>query len=163
MNPIVDLPEPLLLGLHALVALARNPENVLSARSIADEMGASEGHLAKVLQKLAKSKILRPFHGPGGGYKMARDPRQINMREVVELLGGPFSLDGCGFAGCQGRHCLIGALVDELTAAIRDYLDKRTLEDLLSHFEAKPEITIGLSLEGHDLDKKTLPDITKID
>ena len=52
---------------------------------------------------------------------------------------------------------------DELTAAIRDYLDKRTLEDLLSHFEAKPEITIGLSLDGHDLDKDTFSDITKID
>ena len=58
MNPIVDLPEPLLLGLHALVALARAPESVLSARTIADEMGASEGHLAKVLQKLARSGIL---------------------------------------------------------------------------------------------------------
>ena len=67
MNPIVDLPEPLLLGLHALVALARAPESVLSARTIADEMGASEGHLAKVLQKLARSGILAPVHGPGGG------------------------------------------------------------------------------------------------
>ena len=162
MNPIVDLPEPLLLGLHALVALARAPESVLSARSIADEMGASEGHLAKVLQKLARAGILQPVHGPGGGYKMGKDPHEINMREIVELLGGPFALDGCGFAGCKGRHCLIGALVDELTAAIRDYLDKRTLEDLLTHFEAKPEITIGLSLDGHDLDTQTFPDITKI-
>ena len=150
MNPIVDLPEPLLLGLHALVALARAPENVLSARSIADEMGASEGHLAKVLQKLARTGILQPVHGPGGGYKIGKVAREINMRELIELLGGP------------GRHCLIGALVDELTAAIRDYLDKRTLEDLLTHFEAKPEITIGLSLDGHDLDTKTFPDITKI-
>ena len=152
MNPIVDLPEPLLLGLHALVALARTPESVLSSHSIADEMSASEGHLSKVLQKLTRSGILQSVHGPGGGYKMGCDPREINMRELVELLGGPFEPDGCGFAGCKGRHCLIGALVDELTAAIRDYLEKRTLEDLLTHLEAKPEITIGLSLDGHDLD-----------
>ena len=163
MNPIVDLPEPLLLGLHALVALARTPESVLSARSIADEMGASEGHLAKVLQKLARTGVLQPVHGPGGGYRMGKDPREINMREMIELLGGPFVLDGCGSAGCKGRHCLIGALVDELTAAIRDYLDKRTLEDLLTHFEAKPEITIGLSLAGSDSDTKAVSDITKND
>lgn len=161
MNPIVDLPEPLLLGLHALVALARTPESVLSARTIADEMGASEGHLAKVLQKLARSGILAPVHGPGGGYKMAKAPRDINMRELVELLGGPFTQSGCGFEGCRDKPCLIGALVDELTAAIRDYMERRTLDDLLEHFEAKPEITIGLSLDGPDSDKKVISDITK--
>ena len=162
MNPIVDLPEPLLLGLHALVALARQPGTVLSARTIADELGASEGHLAKVLQKLARYSILVPFHGPGGGYKLAKSPQEINMREVVELLGGPFTLGGCGFTGCHGKPCLIGALVDELTSAIRDYMEQRTLDNLLEHYEAKPEITIGLSLDGHDSDKTSFPDITKI-
>lgn len=65
MNPIVDLPEPLLLGLHAMVAMARGPGGCLSVRHIADELGASEGHLAKVLQKLARSGYLDPVRGPG--------------------------------------------------------------------------------------------------
>lgn len=153
MNPIVDLPEPLLLGLHALVALARNPKSVLSAHAIAAELGVSEGHLSKVLQKLAKSGILAPVHGPGGGYRMKAEACQVNMRKLIELLGGPFTLGSCGFAGCRGKHCLIGALVDELTAAIRDYTDKKTLADLLNHFDARPEITLGLSLEGLDCEQ----------
>lgn len=152
MNPIVDLPEPLLLGLHAMVALAREPAGCLSARHIADELGASEGHLAKVLQKLARSGYLEPVRGPGGGYRMAKAPWEIGMLPLVETLGGPFELDGCGFEGCKGKRCLIGALVDELTSAVREYLRKRTLDDLLKHYGLQPEIRIDLSLAGSDGD-----------
>ncbi len=162
MKRIVDLPEQLLLGLHALVALARRPQSVFSSRALADALGASEGHLAKVLQKLAKSGILSPVHGPGGGYRMKADASRVNMRELIELLGASFAQSGCGFVGCGGKRCIIGALVDGLTATLREYLDTRTLADLLDHFEARPEITIGLSLEGTGSGKKVFPDITQI-
>lgn len=161
MNPIVNLSEPLLLGLHAMVALAGEPAACLSARHIADALGASEGHLAKVLQKLARAGYLEPVRGPGGGYRMAKAPRKIDMLRLVELLGGPFELDGCGFEGCRGKSCLISALVDELTAAIREYLRKRTLDDLLKHYSLQPEIRIDLLLAGSDEDKGIVTDTTK--
>lgn len=151
MNPIIDVPEPLLLGLHALVALAKEPGSCLSARTIADGLGASEGHLAKVLQRLARAGYLEPVHGPGGGYRLIKDPSDLNMLPLVELLGGPFTLEGCGFPGCHDKPCLISSLINELTVAIREYLRKRTFADLLRNYEQEPEIRIGVSLGGTEI------------
>lgn len=150
MNPIVDLPEPLLLGLHALVIVARKPECNFSAKHIAEELGASEGHLSKVLQKLVRGGYLESVHGPGGGYRLVKSPDDVNMLEVVEFLGGPFELDGCGFGGCRNKPCLIGGLVDELTAAIIRFLKPRTLGLLLRHFDLAPKVRINMSLSSPD-------------
>ncbi|MDY3868458.1 MAG: Rrf2 family transcriptional regulator [Pyramidobacter sp.] len=154
MNPIVDLPEPLLLGLHALVELGRDPGCCLSAKHIADTLKASEGHLSKVLQRLARSGYVEAVRGPGGGYKLAMPPQDINTLVVVELLGGPLVPTGCGFEGCRGKHCLIGALVDELTIAIRDYLASKTLAHLLRYYDLEPAIRIGVSMNAPS-DKKS--------
>lgn len=150
MNPIIDIPEPLLLGLHALVVLSGESGRCVTASNVAEELGASEGHLAKVLQKLARAGYLDPVHGPGGGYRLAKSPSEINMLAVVELLGGAFELNGCGLPSCGGKNCLIGSLIDELGAAVRDYLRGRTLEDLLRHYGLKPEVRIGVSLGGSE-------------
>lgn len=148
MNPVIDVSEPLLLGLHAMVALARRPGICLSARSIADTLGASEGHLSKVMQRLARAGYVEPVRGPGGGYRLVKHPDEIPMLPLVEFLGGKFELDGCGFPGCRGKKCLIGSIIDELTVVIREYMRKRTLGDLLRHYEMEPEIRIGVSLGG---------------
>ncbi len=146
MNPIIDIPEPLLLGLHALVVLAGETGKCVTATSVARELGASEGHLAKVLQKLARAGYLEPVHGPGGGYRLAKAPAEINMLAIVELLGGEFDLDGCGLPACHGKSCLIGSLIDQLSVAIHDYLRDRTLEGLLRYYQLKPEIRLGVSV-----------------
>jgi Rrf2 family protein len=156
VNPIIDVPEPLLLGLHALVALARQPGVCLSAKSVADDLGASEGHLAKVLQRLARAGYVEPVRGPGGGYRLVRQPDEIPMLPLVEYLGGPFELDGCGFSGCRGKKCLIGSMIDELTVVIREYMRKRTLGDLLRHYEMEPEIRIGVSLGGAEVEADSM-------
>jgi Rrf2 family nitric oxide-sensitive transcriptional repressor len=154
MNPIVDLPEPLLLGLHALVELGRDPGCCLSAKHIADTLKASEGHLSKVLQRLARAGYIEAVRGPGGGYKLSMQPQEINTLLIVELLGGPLMPTGCGFEGCHGKHCLIGALVDELTIAIRDYLASKTLAHLLRYYDLAPAIRIGISMTDPAANKK---------
>ena len=157
MNPIVDIPEPLLLGLHALVALARKPGTCLSARAIADGLGGPKDHIAKILQRLARAGYVEPVHGPGGGYRLVKDPGEIEMLPLVEYLGGQFKQDGCGFDGCRGKKCLIASLIDELTSVIQEYLRKRTLDDLIRHYELEPAIHIGVSLGGTVVKADSLP------
>ncbi len=146
MNPIVALPEPLLLGLHALVELSHDPERTFSTRHVAQAIGASEAHLSKILQRLARGGYVESIKGPGGGYRLALPPDQICALNIFELLGGPFTPQGCELSGCHGRPCLIGAMIDELTISLRDYLASKTLAHLLRYYDKAPAIHIGVSV-----------------
>ena len=50
---------------------------------------------AEERQKLAKSGFLRSEHGANGGYKLARDPREITALEVIRSIDGPIVLTAC--------------------------------------------------------------------
>lgn len=83
-------------GLIALKHLALRPESdSASAKDIADTYGIPLPLLSKILQKLAKNGFLRSEQGTNGGYRLARDPRQISALEVIRSIDGPIILTSC--------------------------------------------------------------------
>lgn len=82
-------------GLIALKHLAVNGQESASAKDIAETYGIPLPLLSKILQKLAKGGFLRSEHGTNGGYKLARDPRQITALEVIRHIDGPIVLTAC--------------------------------------------------------------------
>lgn len=45
--------------------------------------------LYRVLRRLVDAKLLRGVSGPGGGYALARPPRQVNLLEIIVAIEGP--------------------------------------------------------------------------
>lgn len=82
-------------GLIALKHLAVNSQASASAKEIADAYGVPLPLLSKILQKLAKAGFLASEHGTNGGYKLARDPREITALEVIRSIDGPIVLTAC--------------------------------------------------------------------
>lgn len=146
MNPIVGLPEPLILGLHALGFLSKSPEKCFTTQRIAAALRTSEPHLSKVLQRLKKGKIIKSIRGPGGGYKLDCDPNETSLRSIFELLGKPFESRGCGMDGCKGRNCFIGDMLDELTFAFIRYLESRNFADFIKYYEGEIPVSIEISV-----------------
>lgn len=146
MNSIVDLPEPLILGLHAFGHLAMEPEKCMSTQQLAAALGTAEPHLSKVLQRLCKGGFIKSVRGPGGGYMVNCVPDDIPLREFFVLLGGPFKSKGCALDGCHGRPCFIGAAMDELTRAFVRYLESRSLGDFTRYFKDAIPIDIEISV-----------------
>jgi len=146
VNPIVGLPEPLILGLHALGFLAKSPDSCFTTQQIAIGLRTPEPHLSKVLQRLNKGKIIKSHRGPGGGYKLDCNPEETPLRALFELLGKPFESRGCGLDGCKGRSCFIGDMLDELTAAFTRYLESRTFADFIKYYEGEIPVSIEISV-----------------
>jgi Rrf2 family protein len=91
-------------GLIALKYLAEHPERpALSAKDVADAYGIPAQLLAKILQRLTKTGLLRSHAGMNGGYALARDARQISAYEVILAIDGPFFITSCtkGKKGCE--------------------------------------------------------------
>jgi DNA-binding IscR family transcriptional regulator len=43
----------------------------------------------KVLAQLVKAGPARSVKGPGGGYSLARVPKEITLLDIIEAVGGP--------------------------------------------------------------------------
>jgi len=74
--------------------------------------------LEQLFAVLRRAGILRSQRGVKGGYSFARDPAEITVLEVVELLEGPIGADAAGI------------FADAATAA-RDVLGAITLAELI--------------------------------
>lgn len=97
-------------GLIALKHLVVNGPESSSAKEIAEMYGIPLPLLSKILQKLAKQGFLRSEHGTNGGYRLARDARDITALEVIRTIDGPIFLTACftehGYC-CHTGKCIV--------------------------------------------------------
>jgi len=83
-------------GLMAMRHLAEHADQgSCSAKDVAEAYGIPQEALAKILQRLAKARLLTSQHGINGGYTLARDPRMISAFEVIQAIDGPLFITSC--------------------------------------------------------------------
>jgi Rrf2 family protein len=77
-------------ALHAVVFMAAQKEDKpIASHLIAQARGIPERFLLKVLKPLVSAQVLLSIKGPNGGYRLARNPTDITMLEVLEAVDGP--------------------------------------------------------------------------
>lgn len=135
-------------GLRALILLADRAPEVMSAAAIADYFGVSRHHMAKVMQELAAAGFVEGIRGAQGGVRLARDPRDIRIGDVVRSLDKDQALVECFRA--EGSDCALlprcrlkGMLARAKHGFLRE-LDRFTLSDCLEKNGATPELDLAL-------------------
>ncbi len=124
-------------GLIALKYLAEHPEiAAVSAKDIADSYGIPAQLLAKILQQLTKSGLLKSHAGMNGGYALARDAREISAYEVIHSIDGPFFITSCtkGSKSCElTPNCTIKEPLARVNETIAGVLRSISIQDLAEH------------------------------
>ena len=108
-------------------------DGAVSAKRIAEEFHIPPERLAKILQRLAKKKLITSHNGPKGGYVLTRHPDQITVGQVVRALEGPLSVVSCmsEHDDCpQFARCNLRRPVQKIQASITHVLDSMTLTEL---------------------------------
>ena len=122
-------------GLIAVKHLAElGPNGSCSAKDIAEAYRLPAEALAKILQKLAKSKLLGSHHGINGGYALARDARQISALEVIRAIDGPLFITSCItiHGACDlTSTCTIKEPLRKVNDSIKDLLSGIHIADLI--------------------------------
>ncbi len=141
MHTMLNISEATSLAFHALALLAREPGRRRSNTELAASLGVSEAHLAKVLLRLARAGLVLSSRGRGGGVVLTDEPSQISLRQVYEVVEGPFPVSTC-LANAQvgrpcGADCILGDLLHSVQEQVRDYFERTSLADL-----------VGAPLEG---------------
>ena len=133
VNGIIHLSDAALIAVHALAGLAAAPERLVQGKELASAIDASESHLAKVMQRLVRAGIVRSTKGPSGGFGLALAAGEISFKDAIEAVDGPMTGDFCPFRTdrCHPASCIFGHDIARHATELIDYLDKRTIADIL--------------------------------
>ena len=123
-------------GLMAIHYIAIHDElGAVNAKRIAEEFAIPPELLAKILQRLAKQRLIVSQNGPKGGYVLARRPSDITVGQVVNALEGPINIVRCmeGESDCpQMARCNLRRPVQKIQVAISQMLNTMSLAELVS-------------------------------
>jgi Rrf2 family protein len=121
-------------GLMAIHYIAVHEDGgAVSAKRIAEEFSIPPELLAKILQRLAKQRLITSQNGPKGGYVLARRAMEITVGQVVRALEGPINIVECldEDSECpQMARCNLRRPVRKIQAAISHMLDTMSLAEL---------------------------------
>ncbi|MEU7558405.1 Rrf2 family transcriptional regulator [Streptomyces eurythermus] len=131
------------VAVHALAMLAHRRGGALSSAEIADSLDSSPVLVRRVLGRLRDADLVRSAEGRGGGWSLARDPRDITLQDAYAAVE-----DGRIFSrhtrppstACEiGRH--IGDLLDAefryAERALERELGRTTIAGLLRRILAR--------------------------
>lgn len=128
-------------GLRAMIALAAPTEDgqvaVLQIREIAEREQIPAKFLEQILLSLKNAGMLHSKMGVGGGYHLAKAPKDISLGQIVRVLDGPLAPVKCVSqmayepCGCPDEEtCGLRLVMSDVRNAIADLLDGTSLADV---------------------------------
>jgi len=121
----------------------------LSAKELAESSGIPLPLLSKLLQKLGKTGFLVSECGTNGGYRLARDPRDISALQVIRAIDGPIVLANCFTSATACGHsdrCTIKKPLRRIHEGILRLLDSVSIQDMLRDSEEELPDALPASL-----------------
>lgn len=132
MSKIVTLTEAAGIALHGITIIAKS-EKGLNVLEVADRIGSSKHHVAKVFQRLVKENFLGSTRGPSGGFVLKKKPEEIKLLDVYEAIEGKIDINTCPLEkkNCPFDSCILENITVKMTEQFRNYLESHTLADFL--------------------------------
>ena len=147
-------------ALRVLIQVGLNDSKLTTIEEIAQTFDISKAHLMKVVNDLGRKGYLDTVRGRNGGIRLMREPRHINIGQVVRDTETQLDVIGClehrGYCPIQ-RVCVLRGVLRDATEAFLAVLDAHTLADLI-----KPQrVLLSLLLNGGDLTNRSNPAVRK--
>ena len=122
-------------------------EQPVTITEIAESHAVSRSHLTKIVHQLGTQGLLETTRGRGGGMRLLKDAKDINVGDVVRQTETDFNMvecfdplsNQCGLS----QNCRLKGLLHAATASYLAVLDGATLEDLLSPVERTVQMPIS--------------------
>lgn len=134
MSKAVNFTEATYLALHAMALMAEKNGAPFSIHAMAESLSVSEAHLAKVVQRLARSGLVATTRGPKGGVTLAKKPEDTTYLEIFEAIEGKLQAAGCVFGAkeCRLSRCIFRDFLTKVTAETEAWLRNNSLADFAS-------------------------------
>lgn len=131
-------------ALKAILELAwRNPGEPIKTHDIANAQRISPRFTEIILNELKHGGFVESRRGNEGGYMLARDPKALTVREVIEYIQGAISVapeavkdnEDTAFFGNEAFK----ELWQEVNSAVSEVCGSKTFADMVEFEQAKRE------------------------
>ncbi len=136
-----------------LAELFRDSEARTSSRDIAESRNLPVPIVAKILTELSRGGLIVGAPGPGGGYRLARPPAEISLKDVADLFerdvqtACPYGAGWCGPGEpCPGHPA--GARGNEKHAGAQSRLSRSGAVGRAgtSRIHSRPQTSAGIAV-----------------
>lgn len=123
-------------ALRFMLDLAANSEGrYVPLKEISARQGISLKYLEQIVSQFGKLGMLESVRGPQGGYRLAKQPKDYTIGEILRYAEGELAPVACleqGINTCPRQaECVTLPFWKGLYQVITEYVDSVTLEDLL--------------------------------
>ena len=129
-------------GLEALADLAIYGANdYINLKSISERQGISYKYLEQLFMLLKKDGIVESIRGAQGGYKLARNAKEISVNDILNSLEGPLALVDCILEIREKRCdqfecCITRVLWQKIMKELDEVTEAISLDDIATLFKA---------------------------
>lgn len=127
-------------GRYAVTAMLdlaiHDDEGPITLADISERQGISLSYLEQLFSRLRKSGLVSSARGPGGGYRLSRDSKDIAVVDVITAVDEKIDARKCeGAENCQtgDKTCLTHELWCDLSNQIYKFLKGISLADLVKN------------------------------
>ncbi|MEM7743947.1 MAG: Rrf2 family transcriptional regulator [Pseudomonadota bacterium] len=128
-------------GRYAVTALAdiamHGRSGPVPLGEIAERQDISLAYLEQLFVKLRRAGLVDSVRGPGGGYLLAKQPRDTRISDVMAAVDERLNAMGCNGRydegkGCGKSHeaCLTHGLWEQLSAHVHVFLNSKSIADI---------------------------------
>ena len=122
-------------SVRVLMYVGQKDGELASIREVSEAYGISRNHLMKVVHLLGKGDYLDTIRGKNGGFRLGKDPADINIGALIRYTEEDMNIVEC-FGSKEGRcalkeECRFSGVMEEALQAFLTTIDKYTLKDLL--------------------------------
>ena len=128
-------------ALRVMIDLAENYSgSYIPLKEIVERQEISQKYLEGIMTDLSKKHLVDALHGKGGGYKLAKEPQDYTVKEILlttEVSLEPIACLEEGAPPCpRAARCKTLKMWKGFSKLVNDYFEGITLLDLINeHIE----------------------------
>jgi Rrf2 family transcriptional regulator, cysteine metabolism repressor len=130
-------------GIKFMIHLGLNyKKGPIQINIIGERENISPKFLSQVVILLRSAGLVKGERGKNGGYLLIKNPSDITLRNIIEILEGPFENNACrnNHDECLFKErCVLHDFMDGYSLNTIKYLESITLNKLIDDYKNKNE------------------------
>ncbi len=142
-------------GIRTVIFIASKTDKTknVGLKEVAKELKIPQPYLAKILQVLARKKILHSAKGPHGGFHLMVPAETLTLMDVIDAIDGRNFFDSCYVTGEKCNFdkpdnglCILHNDLRLEKVRLEKFFSSKTVEQLVMQVKGDREAKIGTLL-----------------